>query len=211
MKSIWLPFVASFLVVVVVFIIGKNLEQEFTAALNQVEHVQLQYAAISFFILLGDILLPVPSSIVMYLNGYVLGILSGACLSFVSLLAGSCVGYYLGKFTSMGVMAKKDERAHLFLLKYGAFAILITRGIPILAESICMVCGYNKMLFKQYILLNAIGYIPLCLLYAFFGQSGYDQNNLLLSFIASLLVSAAFWFLGKTYFTKWLNNPINHA
>ncbi|TAE80188.1 MAG: DedA family protein [Bacteroidetes bacterium] len=211
MKSIWLPFIAFFLVVIVVFIIGENLEQEFTAALSQVEHAKLQFATISFFILLGDILLPVPSSIVMYLNGYVLGILSGSCLSFVSLLAGSCVGYYLGKFTSMGVKAKKDERAHLFLLKYGAFAILITRGIPILAESICLVCGYNNMSFKQYILLNTIGYIPLCLLYAFFGQSGYDQHNFLFSFIASLLVSAAFWFLGKTYFTKWLNNPIKHA
>lgn len=211
MKSIWIPFVVSLVLVIVVFITYENLEGKFTTALNQVEEFKNQFALISFLILAADIVLPVPSSVVMYMNGYVLGIIGGSLVSLVALVVGSTLGYYLGKFTAMGVKAKKDERAHLFLLKYGAFAILITRGIPILAESICLVCGYNKMPFKQYILLNTIGYIPLCLLYALFGQSGYNQNNFMFSFIASLFVSAAFWFFGKTYLPKWMNNPIKHA
>lgn len=211
MKSIWYPFVVSLLLVIVVFMAYDSLETQFTTILSNLEQYQWQFALVSFFILSADILLPVPSSIVMYMNGYVLGIIGGSLVSLVALLLGSVIGYYLGKLTSMGVKANREERAKLFLQKYGALAILITRGIPILAESICVVCGYNKMPLKQYFLLNAIGYIPLCLLYAIFGQAGYDSNNFLLSFVLSLLVSAAFWFFGKTYLHKSQNLKIKHA
>ncbi len=211
MKSIWYPFVVSLLLVIIVFMAYDSLEMQFTHILNNLEQYQWQFALVSFFILSADILLPVPSSIVMYMNGYVLGIIGGSLVSLVALLLGSVIGYYLGKLTSMGVKANGEERAKLFLQKYGALAILITRGVPILAESICVVCGYNKMPFKPYLLLNLIGYIPLCLLYAIFGHAGYNSNNFLLSFGLSLLVSAAFWFFGKAYLLKLQNINVKHA
>lgn len=199
MKSIWIPLIITILAVICVFMVYENLEEEFVQTLNQLQQAKWHYVLGSFLILSADIVLPVPSSIVMYMNGFVLGLLAGTVLSFVSLMSGSVIGYYLGKLTSNGIKAQKEERAHHFLLKYGDLAIIITRGIPILAESICVVCGYNKMPFKNYFFLNAIGYFPLCLLFAFFGQSGYDSNNFLFSFILSLLVSAVFWFLGKRF------------
>ena len=90
-------------------------------------------------------------------------------------------------------------------------AILITRGIPVLSESICVVCGYNKMPLKQYVLMNIIGYLPLCILYATFGHAGYNGQHFLLSFGLSLLVSAAFWYFGKNYFLKSAHTHVNHA
>ena len=211
MKSIVYPFTISLLLVIVLFIAYDSLEVQFTTLLLNLEHYQWRYAVVSFLILTADILLPVPSSIVMYMNGYVLGIVAGASVSFTALLIGSLIGYYLGQFTSMGLKAKKEERANAFLHKYGAMAILITRGIPVLSESICVVCGYNKMPLKQYVLMNVVGYLPLCVLYASFGNAGYDSHNFILSFGLSLLVSAAFWYFGKNYFLKSAHSNVNHA
>ena len=50
-----------------------------------------------------------------------------------------------------------------------------------------------------FLLLNLAGYIPVCLLYAYFGSIGYDRDSFLLTFGASLLVAALFLVAGKKY------------
>ncbi|MBK6783938.1 MAG: VTT domain-containing protein [Saprospiraceae bacterium] len=107
------------------------------------------YATLSFMLLTADIILPVPSSIVMYLNGYVTGIIFGTLLSFFSLLAGSIVGYYIGRFTSGSLKSTSEKQAGMILSEYGVAAILMTRGIPVLSEALCIVCGYNRMPLKS--------------------------------------------------------------
>lgn len=199
-KRIVLPFLISATLVIVTFVMFEDLERFLGALLMHMAGHKELYSWVSFFVLASDILLPVPSSIVMYTNGFALGLWQGALISLAALMLGSTIGYYLGKFTSMGVKAKDDSRASRFLEKYGIVSVLISRGIPILSESICVVCGYNRMPFRTYIILNLAGYVPLCLLYALFGSLGYDRNTFLISFGCSLLISAAFWLAGKKLF-----------
>jgi uncharacterized membrane protein YdjX (TVP38/TMEM64 family) len=196
-RKIGIPFLVSCIVVIITFLVFENLEAFFINALNNVSQHKEVYSLVSFLVLASDIILPVPSSIVMYTNGYILGLIAGSFISLVAVMIGAIVGYYLGKMTSLGIKAKEDENAERVLLKYGTMSILISRGIPILSESICIVCGYNKMPLKLYLILNLIGYIPVCLVYGFFGSAGYDKNTFLISFGCSLLISALFWFLGK--------------
>ena len=47
--------------------------------------------------------------------------------------------------------------------------MILSRGIPILSESICFTAGYNKMNFKVYTFLNIVGAIPISLVYGYFG------------------------------------------
>jgi uncharacterized membrane protein YdjX (TVP38/TMEM64 family) len=183
----------------------EELETFFVDYLNRASNNKGVYSFMSFSILASDIVLPVPSSIVMYTNGYVLGFFYGFTISLVALMIGALIGYYLGRFTSMGIKAKNDEKAETILAKYGSLSILITRGIPILSETICVVCGYNKMPLKNYLLLNLIGYIPVCMLYAFCGSMGYSKDMFLVTFGCSLLISAAFWIFGKKFLTRYFN------
>ncbi len=205
MKKITIPFLVTAVIIILMFLAFGDIEQYFTDLLNKASSQKLTYTLVSFLALTSDIVLPVPSSIVMYTNGFVLGLIQGAALSLASVMLGAYIGYYLGKYTSLGLKAKQDQKADLLLSKYGAIAILVSRGIPILSETICVVCGYNKIPLKQYLVFNLIGYIPLCLLYAFCGSVGYDRNTFLLSFGFSLLISAAFWFFGKSLFLKSKN------
>ena len=197
LKQIAIPFLVGAFIIIVLYITFGNTELFFERLLKQSSVHASSYAWVSFAALSLDIVLPVPSSIVMYTNGWVLGLMPGALLSSTSLMIGAIVGYYLGKYTSYGLKSKTDPKAQLLINKYGKLAILITRGIPVLSESICMVCGYNKMRLPQYLLFNLIGYLPLSILYAYFGQAGYSHNNFLLSFACSLIIAAAFWFFGQ--------------
>lgn len=200
MKSIIYPFVLTATLIIITFLVFSHLETYFSDTLNALSPYHLQFAIVSFVILASDIILPVPSSIVMYINGYILGLWAGALVSFAGLLVGAVVGYHIGRWSSKGFGIEKNERAQHILSTYGAVAILMSRGIPIISESICIVCGYNKMPFGKYFLFNLIGYIPLSLLYAFCGRLGYDKNTFLLSFGCSLVIAACFWFLGKSFF-----------
>lgn len=207
-KKIIIPFIVIVSVIIVSFLLFDELEFFFNEMLQQARSDHTTYALSSFVILGCDIILPVPSSIVMFTNGYVLGMVYGAALSLLSLSAGAIVGYYLGKFTSLGLKSKSDDKANSIISRYGALSILITRGIPVLSETICIICGYNKMPFKKYFMYNIIGYFPLCLLYAFCGSIGYDKNIFLISFGCSILIAAAFWFFGRKFLLDHRANPI---
>jgi len=204
-KKITLPFFISAILIIITFLLFEDLETFFVSSLHAVSNHHLSYTLVSFLVLASDIILPVPSSIVMYTNGYVLGLFLGAMLSLIALMIGSVVGYYLGKFTSMGIKSTADERTQIILSNYGTLSILVTRGIPIISESISIVCGYNQIPFKQYFIMNLIGYVPLCLLYAFCGSIGYNRDTFLISFGCSLLISAAFWLVGKKFLKANMN------
>jgi uncharacterized membrane protein YdjX (TVP38/TMEM64 family) len=204
LKKIAIPFLISATVIIITFLLFGDLEAFFINLLNNAAKHPGTYSFISFLVLASDIILPVPSSIVMYTNGFVLGLAGGSFISLVALMVGSVVGYYLGKFTLLGTKGKSDQKADQVLSRYGVASVLISRGIPIISESISIVCGYNRMPFKTYFILNLVGYIPLCLLYAFCGSVGYNQDTFLISFGCSLLISAAFWLVGK----KFLKNQL---
>lgn len=201
MRNIIIPFLFCVITIILVFVMVDSIESFFTVQLQSLTYATYTYAIVSAMVLSADIILPVPSSIVMFLNGYVLGTCFGALLSIVSSLIGAFIGYCLGRFTSSQFKVKHQAQSVMLIAKYGSWAILLTRGIPILAESICMVCGYNRMSLKQYMLYNFMGYLPICLLYAACGSLGYDKDVFIYSFICSLLVSVLFWLTGKRFFT----------
>ena len=204
MRAILIPLLVSIALISVLFVAFENLEVYFEELLSTAQNNQSGYSWLSFLVLSSDIVLPVPSSIIMYTNGLALGLLKGTLLSLASVMVGSTIGYYLGRASAF--RSTTSEKAMAIMEKYGALGIIITRGIPILSESIVFTAGYNRLNFKLFTLLNFIGYLPVCFIYAYFGQLAQDANLFLISFAASLLVSVALWVFGKKmiaqFFTK---------
>ncbi|HEX8565200.1 MAG TPA: VTT domain-containing protein [Pyrinomonadaceae bacterium] len=194
---ILIPLIITAVLIVFSFFLFEELEPFSIGLLTQFQNNPLHYALLSFIILVSDIFLPVPSSIVMYLNGVFLGFSSGFAVSLISVMAFSAIGYFVGKYSSIVLKSKSDALSEKILKEYGHFAIIITRGIPVLSESICFVCGYNLYNLKIYLLLNFIGYLPVCLIYAYFGSIAVNQNLFFISLGISLLVSFLLWVFGK--------------
>ena len=198
MKGILYPLGASIAIILLTFGLFHSVEDQFSSTLNVLSNLPVKYSIVSFLVLASDIIFPVPSSIVLYLNGYILGVIPGTIISIGGLMVGCVIGYYIGKYSSSLFNISKNLKAQHLLSKYGPSAIILTRGIPILSESICIVCGYNALNFRKYILLNCIGYIPVCLIQAYFGNLGFEGKNIfLLSFACSIALSICFWFFGK--------------
>lgn len=201
MKSITYPLGISIVIVLITFGIFQSMENYFSNILELLQENPVQFGIVSFLILASDIILPVPSTIVLYINGYFLGIISGSLVSIAGLMVGALIGYQIGKVSSNIFQSENNKKAHSILNTYGPAAIFLTRGIPILSESICFVCGYNRIDFTRYILLNFIGYLPVCVLHAIFGNLGYEGGGVfLLSFGCSIAMSVVFWFFGKKLF-----------
>ena len=196
MKSIWIPLLVSIAFVSIVFASFENLETYFEGLLIKSQNNTLNYAFISFLVLSSDILLPVPSSIVMYTNGLVLGFFQAFGLSLLASLVSSCIGYYLGRFSSFG-KKQTSPKVDSIIKKYGSLSIILTRGIPILSESTCFTAGYNSIKFSSFFILNAIGYLPVVIIYSYFGTLGQGTHMFLISFAASLILSALLWIFGR--------------
>lgn len=197
MKKILIPLAVTSIFITALYLLFENVEPFFGDLLSQVKDNPFDYASLSFIILVSDIILPVPSSIVMYSNGAILGMLNGFLLSLISVILSSVVGYFIGRGSSAILKSEVDVSAKKILEKYGYPAVLITRGIPIISESVCIVCGFNRYNFVVYLALNVAGYIPICLIYAYFGSIAANQNLFFISLGSSLLVSFLLWVFGK--------------
>src|SRR5690606_27908847 len=81
--------------------------------------------------------------------------------------------------------------------RFGAAAILVSRGVPVLAESVCFVCGYNRMPLRTYLVCNLVGSLPVVFIHAICGRIGVERGMFLVTFGISLALLAGFWVLGQ--------------
>lgn len=203
MKKILIPLGVTSFFIIGLYLLFENIEPFFADLLIQAKDNPIQYAFLSFIILVSDIILPVPSSIVMYSNGAVLGLFKGFLLSLISVILSSIIGYFIGCGSSAILKNEVDVSTGRILEKYGYVAILITRGIPIISESVCIVCGFNRYNFTAYLVLNVVGYIPVCLIYAYFGSIAINRDLFFISFVCSLFITFFLWLLGKGSLKKY--------
>jgi len=195
MKQLLLPFVIFSVAIILVFVFFGDAEIYFQTILEEARNDVSYYTVLSSLVLCSDILLPVPSSIIMHFNGMVLGTFWGGLLSLVSVMVSSIIGYYIGRSTQWAARSGKGTKGNAFLNKYGVFAIIMSRGIPILSESIVLICGYNRYNFKHFMGYSLLGYVPICWLYAYFGNL---SNNLFLVAVSiSMLLSFISWYFGR--------------
>ncbi len=195
MKKIVIPFLIFTVIIILIFVFFGGSEIYFQDLLEEARVNPSYYGFLSFLILSSDIVLPVPSSIVMHFNGMVLGTFLGASLSLTSVMISSIVGYYLGRSTEWFIKSKSNTKESDFFSKYGVFAIILSRGIPILSESIVLICGYNRFNFKSFMGYSLLGYVPICLLYAYFGN--LSNNLFFIAIFISILLSFIAWYIGK--------------
>lgn len=89
-------------------------------------------------LLLADVLLPVPASIVMIANGALFGVAGGALLSLIGSVGATILGYALGRFAGSAVLRRfcseaEIARADRLVGRWGVLAVAVTRPVPLLA------------------------------------------------------------------------------
>jgi uncharacterized membrane protein YdjX (TVP38/TMEM64 family) len=151
-------------------------------------------------LLVADVVMPVPSSAVMVAHGALFGVVGGTLLSVGGSTGAALVGFSIGRRggTLLARLVPPEERARadLILSRWGSLAIVVTRPVPLLAETVAIMAGTSPLGWRQATLATLGGSLPPALLYALSGATTAALASGVLVFGLVLLVAGIFWLVG---------------
>lgn len=111
--------------------------------LSATGHSARLFGATGAALLAGDVLLPIPSSIVGTLLGARLGMVPGWLWGWGGMVAGNLIGYGAGRLLFARLRTEVAQTPALLVL----FA---SRPVPVLAEAVCFAAGGARMAFLPF-------------------------------------------------------------
>jgi membrane protein DedA with SNARE-associated domain len=159
-----------------------------------------------------DVFLPVPSSIVSTAAGVLLGLWPGASVVWVGMMAGCGVGYFVGvksaplarRLVGPGGLA----RAAVLADRYGVWAVVVCRPIPVLAEATVVFAGLVRAPLGRFLRLTALSNLGIAAGYAAIGAFSMQLDSFLLAFIGAIAVPGLALLVAKgTGFGLWKTPP----
>jgi uncharacterized membrane protein YdjX (TVP38/TMEM64 family) len=205
MKRYWVdavPFLALFLILLILFLLSEALGIPLlTDPTPVLERGCVLGALVGVGLLVVDVALPVPSSLVMVTHGALFGVAIGTLLSLVGSTGAALVGFAIGRrggpLLARLVSANERGRANRLLTRWGMLAIIVTRPVPLLAETTAVVVGSSPLGWGRMALAALAGSFPGALLYALTGAVAARLQNGVLVFGLVLLVVSSFWLVRR--------------
>ncbi len=193
----WVAFSALLLACVLVpfFLFGADLDaaaQPFLPARPPARQV----APLLGGLLAGDVLLPVPSSLVGTAAGGLLGFWGGTATAWLGMMVGCAVGYGLGERAGTAAlrrMAGDEEEARLTRAseRLGPWFLLAFRAVPVLAEASVVFAGTSRMPRKSFFTVCALANLGVSATYAALGATAARLDSFLVLFAGMVLVPGA--------------------
>ena len=171
-----LLFLAALLAIPIVpfLIFGDRLEARITDWLR-LDLSPVTIAAAVFGLLAGDILLPVPSSIVTTFAGRALGFWSGTAVAWSGMTAGAVGAFGLvrvfgrplaRRLSSDQALARTDDLAG----RWGVFVLVLTRPVPVLAEASVLWMGTTRLAWPRFLTAVGLSNLGIASTYAALGE-----------------------------------------
>lgn len=143
-------------------------------------------------LLASDVVLPIPSSLVSATAGALLGFVRGTVYVWLGMTASCVIGYVLGarsagwarRFVGEAGVARASHIAD----RYGSFAIVLCRPVPVFAEASVIFAGLVRAPFKPFLIVSAASNLGVALGYAAIGAFSMHADSFLVAFFGSLLV-----------------------
>lgn len=140
-----------------------------------------------------DIIAPVPSSILSTAGGYFLGFMVGTIVSLIGMTISCLTGYWLGARFGRAVTERlldqnEISRFEFLQKKYGDWIIIISRSIPLLAETSVLFAGIGRMNIGSFILMTTASNLGMSLVYAAVGAYSAKINSFLFAFVGAILI-----------------------
>ena len=156
-------------------------------------------------LLVADIVLPVPGTVVMSALGWRYGWLLGGLASAAgSMLAGTLAFGMCRRFGRPVArwIAGEDglERAREVFERSGGWLVALSRWLPVLPEAVACLAGLARMPWRTFLLALTCGSVPLGFAFAAIGHLGHQ--NPALALLLSALVPLVLWGLARRYW-RW--------
>lgn len=183
-----MPTLVLALILVPFFLFNARLEAAVRAFLAGAGDVPVALAAVA--LLAGDVWLPVPSSLVSLVAAGALGFGLGTATIWVGMTLGCLMGWATGR----GILAPLDRAvttAAVTPSRWGIWAVILCRPIPVLAEMSVMVAAARGVPFNMLMLACAVANLPVALAYGYFGAAVLGEVPLPYLLGAVLTICAA--------------------
>ncbi len=159
-------------------------------------------AVIGVGLLISDVVLPVPSSVIMIAHGALFGIVTGSILSLVGSVGCALAGFAMGRAgretVRRFVSDAEYERVSRLLDRWGMAGIVATRPVPILAEVMAIIAGTTPTVsWWQITVASIAGSLPPAIAYAVAGHYATATVGMIWVFSALMLMSAAMWWFDR--------------
>lgn len=130
-------------------------------------------------LLVGDLALPVPSTVVISALGYIYGTFFGGVVAAAGLMLAGMTGYGLGRlfgerFARRWLGERDYEKGRRLFANCGGWVVALSRALPILPEVISCTAGLVRMPFRRFTLALACGSLPMGFLFAAIGKAGHE-------------------------------------
>jgi len=129
-------------------------------------------ALLSVLLLVSDVLIPVPATVVMAAQGAVFGPVTGAALAWAGLALAAVVAYAAGD--RLGRSGRSGRRAPAGAAPASArrlLAIAATRPIPIVAEAVMADAGAAGVPARRALAAAIVGALPVAIVFAGLGDT----------------------------------------
>lgn len=155
-------------------------------------------------LLVADVVLPVPSSVVMVAQGALFGVVLGTVFALLGAVGAAVAGYGLGRGGAAPVLravcAGADRaRADQLVQKWGLLAVAATRPVPLLAETVAVAVGASSLGLVRTVVAAAVGSLPGAVLYAMAGALGAGTPSALVVFACVMVLAAGLWLIGRRW------------
>ncbi|MCY1014665.1 VTT domain-containing protein [Pyxidicoccus sp. MSG2] len=144
-------------------------------------------------LLAGDILLPVPSSLVSTAAGGLLGFWGGLATNWLGMMVACVLGYGLGARAGRSALRRMAGDAEVERLaraseRLGPWFLLVFRAVPVLAEASVVFAGTSHMSRRSFFTVCALSNLGVSATYAALGAAAARLESFLVLFAGMVLV-----------------------
>ena len=186
--------------VALVAMVGVVLAEAFDVSLlvEPTEHMSGRgvAAGVGVALLVADVVLPVPSSVVMLAHGALFGVVPGALLSLLGRAGNAVAGVLLGRGAGRALGRHGQRRAGRgaeLVERWGLGAVILTRPLPVLAESTLVAAATMGLPPVPVVLAAVLGAVPEAVLYAVAGNVAETYASAAVVFVAAIVLAGAVW------------------
>ena len=159
---------------VVCYALGVFTEEQVRGWLEGLPQVWMAVAI--FGLLAADLALPVPSSVLLAFGGWALGWHIGSLVGAAGMLAGNLAGYWLCRLAGRRAFEKlvgpgEAERFGKWLVRWGPAAVIVSRLVPAMAETLSCLAGLGRMHAARFTAALILGTVPVALFFSVLGAA----------------------------------------
>ncbi|MBI4216631.1 MAG: TVP38/TMEM64 family protein [Chloroflexi bacterium] len=157
-----------------------------------------------------SVVAPLPSFVITVTNGLLFGAFWGTILSWSSSMVGAALTFYIGRALGRPVLERALGARALglvdrFFRRYGRFAVLLARLIPIMSfDLVSYAAGPTAIGSWEFFIATGLGQLPATVIYSILGERLSDTANLWLWVVGALALLLALAWGAKVIFERRL-------